>query len=131
MILVTPFFAAVMGIIFVGLSFNVVRYRAGKKVSLGSGGDKDLEHAIRAQANFIEYVPLALILMWILESLTLSGRLTFWLGVALLLSRVAHALGMLFPKDLFVLRQLGMFVTFVVLLTACLMILQYYLPVSI
>jgi hypothetical protein len=37
-------------------------------VSLGDGGDKELQTWIRAHANFIEYVPLCLILIYTLSS---------------------------------------------------------------
>jgi len=128
MTVITPFFAAVLALIYIGLSLNVVRYRIDNRLSSGSGGDAHVEMAIRAHANFIEYVPLALLLMWFIESLTLSGNLVFWLGAVLVVARTAHAFGMFYPKQLLVLRQLGAIGTFGVILVASLAILRFYLP---
>lgn len=130
MSIVTPFFAAALALIYVALSLNVVRYRLGKQVSLGDGSDSQLQRAIRAHGNFIEYVPLALLLMWFLESLTLSPSLPFWMGSVLVVARVAHAFGMFYPKQLMILRQLGVVATLGVLILASAAILQFYLPLS-
>jgi uncharacterized membrane protein YecN with MAPEG domain len=131
MVVITPLFAAIFGVMYVALSFNVVRYRLGTKVSLGAGESKSLERAIRTHANFIEYVPFSLLLMWFLETLTLSASVVFWLGSTLLIARVFHAFGMFNPKSLIILRQLGTLATFGVILMASISIFKYYMPLSI
>ncbi len=131
MVVITPLFAAVFGLLYIALSCHVIRYRFGNKISLGSGGSKELERAIRTHANFMEYVPFALLLMWFIETLTLSPNLVFWLGSVLLIARVAHAFGMFYPKQLMILRQIGVLVTIGVIIIACVSILRHYLPVSI
>ncbi len=131
MTIVTPFFAAILAMVYLALSLNVSRYRISHKISLGSGDNRHLRYAIRAHANFIEYVPLSLLLIWFLESLTLSAKLPFWLGAVLLTARVAHALGLFYPRELFILRQIGSVATLSVLLVASAAILLFYLPVSI
>mgnify|MGYP006233553957 FL=1 len=68
---ITALYAALCGFLVVALAANVVRYRLGKKVSLGDGGHKDVNRAIRAHGNTVEYIPLALILMALLEILSL------------------------------------------------------------
>ena len=60
MLLITSVIAAALTLIFIKLSFNVIALRRKNKVSLGSGGHEDLERAIRAQANFSEYVPIGI-----------------------------------------------------------------------
>jgi len=131
MVVITPLFSAIFGLMYIALSFNVVRYRFGSKISLGTGENKHLERAIRTHGNFIEYVPLALILMWFIETLTLSANVVFWLGAILLIARVSHAFGMFYPRQLMVLRRLGTLATFGVIVSACISILQYYMPLSI
>lgn len=128
---ITPLFGAIFALIYVALSLNVVRYRFGNKISMGDGGNQHLEMASRAHANFIEYVPLALLLMWFLESLTLSANDVLWSGVILLLARVAHIFGMLYPQQLLVLRQLGTIATFGVLIKLSISLLKHYLPLII
>jgi uncharacterized membrane protein YecN with MAPEG domain len=61
MLIITTLIACILAALFLRLSFGVIRLRRHHKVGLGSGGVDDLERAIRAQANFAEYVPIALI----------------------------------------------------------------------
>lgn len=63
MLLVTSVIASLLTIIFVKLSFAVIGLRRKNKVGLGSGGNEDLERAIRAQGNFAEYAPFGIILL--------------------------------------------------------------------
>lgn len=128
---ITPLFGALFALFYVALSLNVVRYRFGSRISMGNGDNKHLEMATRAHANFIEYVPLALLLMWFLESMTLSGGEVFWLGSILLIARVAHVFGMLYPQQLLILRKLGTIATFAVLIKLSISLLKHYLPIII
>jgi uncharacterized membrane protein YecN with MAPEG domain len=128
---ITPLFAAIFGLMYMALSLNVVRHRLGTKVSLGDGDNKSLECAIRTHGNFAEYVPFALLLLWFIETLTLSANVVFWLGSLLLIARVAHTFGMFYPKSLIILRQLGVLATFGVIAMASISILQHYMPLSI
>ena len=85
---------ALLGLLYAGLSIRVATLRGAKRVSLGDGGDKELQTWIRAHANFIEYVPLCLILIYTLSSYygyrTIAG-----LSGLLLLARLLHAAGLL------------------------------------
>jgi uncharacterized membrane protein YecN with MAPEG domain len=90
--------------------------RRKNKVGLGSGGNEDLERAIRAQGNFAEYVPFGLILLACLE---LNGA-AWWLvaipGVMLIIGRLIHAIGINTPPPDFSKRILGMKFTFLTLM---------------
>ena len=112
MLLVTSIIASLLTIIFVKLSFAVIGLRRKNKVGLGSGGNDDLERAIRAQGNFAEYVPFGIILVACLE---LNGA-PWWLvaipGIALIIGRLIHAKGMNIPPPDFSQRVLGMKFTF-------------------
>ena len=117
MLLVTSIIAAVLTIIFIKLSFNVISLRRKNKVGLGNGGHEDLERAIRAQGNFAEYVPFGVILIACLE---LNGA-PWWLvlvpGIFLIIGRLIHAKGINTPPPDFSLRVLGMKFTFNTLIT--------------
>ncbi len=108
MLIVTSIVASVLSIIFIRLSFAVIRLRRANRVGLGSGGNEELERAIRAQGNFAEYVPFGLILIACLE---LNGA-AWWLalipGVALVIGRLIHAKGINEPPPNFRKRVLGM-----------------------
>ena len=117
MLLITSVIAAALTIIFVKLSFAVIGLRRKNKVGLGSGGHDDLERAIRAQGNFAEYVPFGIILIACLE---LNGT-PWWLvalpGIALIIGRLIHAIGINTPPPDFSKRVLGMKFTFYALIT--------------
>ncbi len=112
MLLITAIVAALLSLILIKLSFAVINLRRENKVSLGSGGNDALERAIRAHANFTEYVPIGLILIACLE---LNGA-PWWLvltpGLTLIIGRVFHAVGMNQAPPNFSKRVLGMKFTF-------------------
>ena len=89
----TSVYAALLAILFLALSIRVMLERRRAHVSFGEGTSETLKRRIRAQANFTEYAPIALILMALLE---LQGAGSFMLnavGLLLLAGRGAHALG--------------------------------------
>jgi len=61
--LVTPVYAAILVALFLSLSVRVIGLRRRLKVAVGDGGSEPLLRAIRAQANFAEYVPFSLLLI--------------------------------------------------------------------
>jgi uncharacterized protein len=88
------FFASLHALLMLVLAARVVFHRRAAKIGIGDGGDFRLQRKIRAHANFIEYVPVALILLALLE---IAGVQALWLwgfGSALLLSRLLHAFGL-------------------------------------
>lgn len=125
---ITPLFAAIFALFYLYLSFGVIRYRFKDKISLGDGGSRDLQVATRVHGNFIEYVPLALILLWFIELVLYDSRLAYALGLVLLISRVLHVIGMHRPRDFLICRQIGTLGTFAVLLLAALRLIWHYLP---
>ncbi|WP_421199443.1 MAPEG family protein [Aeromonas enteropelogenes] len=98
MIHITLLYAGLLGLLFLLLSFWVVRRRAQFKVMIGEGEAPELLAAIRTHGNFAEYVPLTLLLMALCE-LVGAGALWLHLGGGMLLAgRVLHAIGMQIPK---------------------------------
>ena len=112
MLLITAIVAALLGLILIKLSFAVINLRRQNKVSLGSGGNDALERAIRAQANFTEYVPTGLILIACLEVNGAPWWLVLIPGLTLIVGRVFHALGINQIPPNFSKRVLGMKFTF-------------------
>ena len=86
--------AGLLELLAVSLTVGVGRLRMQKKIYLGDGGDPEMLAAIRAHGNFMEFVPLCLLLIYVV-----SDFYTFWyvavLSLVLLLSRVLHAGGLL------------------------------------
>ncbi|HUD29072.1 MAG TPA: MAPEG family protein [Novosphingobium sp.] len=76
------------------LAVRISKARLATKVWHGDGGHPILLQRMRAQANFVEYTPFALILIAAIE---LTGKGGAWLAVTgsvYMLARVAHAFGM-------------------------------------
>ena len=121
MLLITSIIAAALTMIFIKLSFAVIALRRKNKVGLGSGGHEDLERAIRAQANFAEYVPFGIILIACLELNGAPWYLVLLSGLAMIIGRLIHAKGMNTPPPDFSLRVTGMKFTFGTLITLALL----------
>lgn len=90
---ITALYAGILGLIFIGVAFPAGRLRGQKNISVGDGGDKDLLLAMRRHANFVEYVPLALILIGLLELNHVRGAAIHALGATLVVARLSHAFG--------------------------------------
>ena len=95
---ITLIYAGLLGLLFLLLSFWVVKRRAQFRVMIGEGEAPEMLAAIRAHGNFAEYVPLTLLLMALCE---LAGVGALWLhlgGGLLLAGRILHAIGIQIPK---------------------------------
>lgn len=91
---ITAFYAGLLAFWFVFLSVRVVFTRRSARVGIGTGDDKELARRVRVHGNFAEYVPLALLLMLLLEANTALAWLLHAAGAALFVGRVAHFLGL-------------------------------------
>ena len=91
---VTLIIAAALGLINIWLGIRVTRIRISHKVSLGSGDVPGMEGRIRAHANFNEYVPIALILMMLIEMNRGPSQGLWVVGALLVVARVIHPFGM-------------------------------------
>ena len=87
-----------------------------KFVTTKSHDDGVLQRKVRAFGNFVEYVPLALLLLLMLESIAAPVYLLWFLGVALTLARIAHAWGVIRTYDPSPWRATGFFLTWIVYL---------------
>jgi uncharacterized membrane protein YecN with MAPEG domain len=120
---VTPLYAAVLVLWFLLLSLRVVQNRKLAKVSLGDGGNTLLQRAIRGHANFAEYVPLALLLLAILELSRFSIYLLHAIGIALVIARLLHGYALAYRSEFRFGRYWGAMLTFVVLIVEALLCL--------
>jgi uncharacterized membrane protein YecN with MAPEG domain len=111
---VTPLYAGILTLWFVLLSVRVVNIRR-RGILFGDKGDVEVARVIRAQANFAEYVPLALLLMGFLEVSRYSIYLLHALGILLVLARVLHGCALSFGWNRSGGRVAGAALTFIVL----------------
>ena len=125
--IVTPLYAALLALWLLALSLRVISLRRSRGVSLGDGGDPALQRAMRGQANFAEYVPIALLLLAILELSRFSIYLIHVLGTTLLLARLMHGYAFAFTAESKLGRYWGALLTFlVILIEAVLCLYQAY-----
>ncbi|MBQ4863597.1 MAPEG family protein [Pseudoalteromonas sp. MMG013] len=106
-------YAALLTLFYIKLSFEIIAIRKKQKVGLGDGGNRSLTNAIRAHANFSEYTPLTLILLFILEFQGISSWVVHTAGVGFLAARVIHWQAI--KRENLKLRVVGMALTFLVL----------------
>lgn len=112
----TALFAAVLALVYVGLTAWVMLSRTSSQTLQGDGGDESLEKRIRAHGNFGEYVPLALIVIGLLEGGGGNHGLVLILLWLLLVGRLLHPIG-LFARpntaQMFACRGGGMLATLI------------------
>ena len=111
-------YAALLGLMFVVLSIKVIKQRRRYQVGIGSKGEATLERAIRVHANFAEYVPFALLLLFLAEYSGLATVYLHVLGATLVLGRLSHAFGVSQLKEPLQFRVFGMLLTFGVIILA-------------
>jgi uncharacterized membrane protein YecN with MAPEG domain len=93
---ITSLFAALLALLLFTLTMTVIVTRMTTKTDLGDGDNPLMIRRIRAHGNFVEYVPMGLILLGLNE---VSGAGAIWLwtiGALLLVGRILHAAGMIF-----------------------------------
>ena len=92
---ITALYLALAGVLVVALGFNVSLRRRAYGIGLGDGGRPELAAAVRAHGNAVEYLPIALAMLLVLELNGAPGWLLHALGLLLLGGRAAHAQGLL------------------------------------
>lgn len=123
----TPIYAALCALVFLGLSWHVIAYRRANRISLGDTGDKALLKRMRAQANAAEYMPIALILLALTEASGAPALAVHTLGLALLTGRILHPLGFAATPQKFILRQIGTILTLAMIALSALGLLAHSL----
>jgi len=124
---ITATYLAVLALLYTVLAVQVGRLRQRDRATFGHNGSLQLRSAIRAHANFIEYVPIITLMVAMLE---MSGLATTWVHLlmgALLLSRLLHPLGMYAAPNTLqfrIGRVGGITITFILLIACALMILS-------
>jgi uncharacterized protein len=115
---ILPIYAAILAIFFVVLSIRTIRQRHRLKIGLGDTGNKDMQRVVRVHANFAEYVPLCLFMIYLVEQSGVYAWFTHLLCLSLLIGRLTHAYGVSQTKENFKFRTVGMVLTFSALIAS-------------
>ena len=94
-------------ILLIWLASRVSRVRRQFRIGLGDGGNEALLRRIRAHGNYVENMPIVLILIGLLELAGGDRRILWAAGILFILGRIAHAFGMDRPSPSR-LRMIGM-----------------------
>lgn len=122
---VTSLSVAGFSVALIALSIPVTLRRIKVDAPIGNSNDETLTRRIRAQGNFIEYVPLALLSLGLLEFTGAQLWTIVAIGGMLALGRGLHAAGTLEGST--PLRGIGMIFTYLALLAAAVCLAAHYL----
>lgn len=125
--MITPAYAALLALFYVYLCARVIKKRLRYQVAIGDGGEPALARAMRVQGNFADYVPFALLLVWMVETSSIPSIWVHVLCLLLLFGRLLHAFGVSQTKETLIYRQIGMVSTFTVLIASAITLLAQQL----
>ena len=116
---ITSMIAAIMAIVMLPLTIQISmrRMELGKAmgdiggVPFGDANDPLLRRRVGAFSNFMEYVPMCLLMLALMEYNSASQILTWSTGGLLVLGRVVHALSTLYTNNPLP-KAIGMFMTY-------------------
>ena len=120
---IVPTYAALLGLVFVALSVRALTLRRTLRVIVGDGGNPQMLRAMRVHANFAEYVPISLLLLYLLELQGAGAAFLHASCLALLAGRLVHAWGVSHVKEDVRFRVVGMTLTIVVIVATSVQLL--------
>jgi uncharacterized membrane protein YecN with MAPEG domain len=131
--MITLLYAGLCALLVLVLAARVVRWRFSRRIGLGDGGDAELQRRVRVHGNAVEYLPLCLILLGGMELNGYPAPLIHGFGLALVLSRIAHAWGLSRSSGTSAGRFAGTLVTWLLMLAMALFAIggfamQYTVP---
>lgn len=91
---VTALYAGILALLGFGLAASSGAMRQKTGVSIGAGDHPDQLVAVRRHGNFVEWVPLILILFAVLELNKVPNTAIHVLGSWLVVARILHPLGL-------------------------------------
>ena len=97
---ITLMYASVFAVFALVLSFFAGSARGKSGISIGVGEPQDMEllQKVRVHQNFLEFVPMILIVMGGIEATGGSSMFLYVVGDLLIIARIAHAVGLKHDK---------------------------------
>lgn len=86
--MVSALYAVLAALLLIKFSFDVVRLRMQYRVSYGDGGFSELQSAIRIHGNAVEYIPISLLLLLLME---MDGAETWMVHICGIMLLAGHA----------------------------------------
>ncbi|KFK94404.1 MULTISPECIES: MAPEG family protein [unclassified Serratia (in: enterobacteria)] len=92
--MVSALYVVLGALLLIKLSFDVVRLRMQYRVANGDGGFYELQTAIRVHGNAVEYIPIATVLLVIMEMNGAEVWMIHICGLLLMAGRLVHFYGL-------------------------------------
>ncbi|ANB17953.1 MAPEG family protein [Dokdonella koreensis] len=124
---ITALYAALGALLIVVLAVRVMLQRRTARVGIHDGGDHQLAKRIRAHANAVEYLPIALLLMLLLEANQTQPPVLHAIGIALIAGRILHAWGLSRTSAVSFGRAAGIALTLLAIVASAALLLWQYL----
>lgn len=112
--MVSALYAVLGTLLLIKFSFDVVRLRGLYHVSYGDGGFTELQSAIRIHGNAVEYIPVAILMLLLMEMNGAEVWMIHICGIMIIIGRLMHYYG--FQHRLVRWRRSGMGATWCALL---------------
>ncbi len=93
--MVTALYASLLTVLMIWLAFEVIKQRKLNQIAHADGGVESLQVARSAQSNAMDYIPITVILMGLLEMNGASVWLIHVTGWVFIIGRIIHAKGIL------------------------------------
>lgn len=116
MLPITALYTAILALLMAFLAFKTASTRGKEKVNLGTGDSPAMEKSVRAFGNFIEYVPMIILLMALHELQGMSENFLHAMGAATVAARILHAMGITDTMPALKGRLLGASMTLLILI---------------
>lgn len=129
--MITMLYAALLALIYIGLTLYTVEGRFKYRVGLGDGGNEAMAQRIRAHANFAEFVPFALLLIFFVEYVRYPVMLVHGLGIALVIARLLHVAGLVSSAGKSFGRMWGTILTLIVMLVSAVLLLWMFVVMNV
>ena len=124
---ITGLYVALGVLLVLVLAVRVVMWRWSARIGIGHGDDKELRKRIRAHGNAVEYLPIGLLALLLLDLDGTAPVLLHVCGIALIVARISHAIGLSRTGGTSPERFFGITLTFLTLLAmAVLLLLQQF-----
>ena len=121
--MVTAIYASVLSIIMCWLSLNVIKARRRNKVAYADGGIEELIVARSAQSNAVDYIPITLILLFLIEYNGANIWLIHIAGICFVIGRIIHCISIL--SENLKGRAIGMQITVLTIVSLALLNILY------
>jgi uncharacterized membrane protein YecN with MAPEG domain len=122
---ITILYAGVFGLLLLVLSLNIFREYISTATGSNPESNERWRRAERAQHSFVEFVPMCLLIFFLIEAHGAPALVLHGLGILLLTARVLHAYGVGRGSVADVMRQIGTQTTYLTLMISSLAAIYY------